>query len=180
MNRWQLGVMKMLGRVRPAVWQALWHLAETADEKGVTEAGEAQIIFRFACSREQAEVALRDAKNGNFYTLQEKVIPIKVSTAGGGRPIDRRRQVTKILNPIILKGEIPPQYQERACPMNDIRRVFKGCMRRKGYYYLIRYNRELQVWVRKTELYKVRYRKKKKRMKRKSPAGSGALSRQKT
>ena len=174
-NRWQAGVLKLMGKVHPSLWQLLWLLAETADDNGKTDVGRSAFVFRYQHSHFLASKWLRTARDTGWFTEQTNIVPIKVNAAGGGRPIDRRKYVTKILNPCILKGEPVPGYEMPAFACQDIRKVFKSCMRRKGYYYLIRYSRELQLWVRRVELYdKAEKKRNKRKRKKKRPCKSKA------
>lgn len=160
MNRWQWGVMQLLGKIHPRVWQTLWVLAKYANEKGECPIGIRVVRDELHLSQFHAERWLRLCREQEWFVEISQVVPVEVHLDRTQAPLTRRKVTTKILDPRIAKGLPVPGYEHPASGMKDIRRCIARVARRKHYLHWIRFNESMQKWEKKRERGKKRERKK--------------------
>lgn len=96
-NRYQAGLLKILGKIDPRIWTLLWHMCSDIDDRGVTTMGNLQLSYRTGWSELMVDMWLARAKDMGWFSHFIEYVPVEYKSIKYGKPLERRRQIFKLM-----------------------------------------------------------------------------------
>jgi hypothetical protein len=133
MNKHQAGVMKILGKIDPRVWTILWHMAATANERGISKMGRVDLVWRTGWSSFMVEKWMQRAAEMGWWREFSQMIPVETIGISNGPAFTQRKVVYKLMAGEVVQGKIVPGNRHYPSNINLPVAVFRRVMRKKFY-----------------------------------------------
>ena len=108
-NKYQDGLLKMVGKIDMRVWTVLWHISGDADKRGMSTMGELRLSYATGWSKTRCGRWLSKIRDMEWFDNVIVHEPQTMVLGGRGANLEARRIVYKKLSPSIPGGIIVPK-----------------------------------------------------------------------